>query len=130
MKAVANNIIMFPVKNQNPHGPQTIEEVADKLYAVRQVHIQETLELVVPKLFENFSIAGFSPDDDDSFLFLKDGAMIVEAARSFLCKISGISHPLQLIAENMFEQTDDEGNLEISDKIKIVITPKEGTDPS
>jgi hypothetical protein len=122
----ANNVIMFPVKNSNPRGPQTIEEVADNLDMVRQLHIQETLELVVPKLFENFSVAGFSPEDEDSLEFIKDGAMIVEAARSFLCKISGISHPLQLIAENMFEQTDEDGSLEVSDKIKIVITPTEG----
>lgn len=120
----ANNVIMFPVKNHR--GPQTLEEVVDSLDMVRQVHIQETLELVVPKLFENFSMAGFSPDDEDSLEFIKDGALVVEAARSFLCKISGISHPLQLIAENMFEQTDEEGSLEVSEKIKIVITPTEG----
>lgn len=120
----ANNVIMFPVKNSR--GPQTLEEVVDSLDMVRQVHIQETLELVVPKLFENFSMAGFSPDDEDSLEFIKDGALVVEAARSFLCKISGISHPLQLIAENMFEQTDEEGSLEVSEKIKIVITPTEG----
>lgn len=119
----ANNVIMFPIKNNR--GPQTIEEVADSLDMVRQLHIQETLELVVPKLFENFSVAGFSPDED-SLEFIKDGAMIVEAARSFLCKISGIPHPLQLISENLFEQVDDEGNLEVSDKVKIVITPNEG----
>ena len=92
---------------------------------IRQVHIQETLELVVPKLFENFSMAGFGTDDE-SMEFLKDGAMVVEAARSFLCKVSGMSHPLQLIAENMFEQVDAEGNLEVSDKVKIIITPNEG----
>jgi len=120
----ANNIIQFPVKSSR--GPQTIEEVADVLDTVRQVHIQETLELVVPKLFESFSIAGFAPEEEDEQDFLKHGAMVVEAARSFLCKVSGIPHPLQLIAENLFEQVDDEGNLEVSDKIKIVITPKEG----
>jgi hypothetical protein len=120
----ANNVILFPVKNFR--GPQTIEEVADNLDLVRQVHIQETLELVVPKLFENFSMAGFSPEEDQEIEFLKHGAMVVEAARSFLCKVSGLPHPLQLIAENLFEQVDEDGNLEVSDKVKIVISPKEG----
>jgi hypothetical protein len=120
----ANNVILFPGKNLR--GPQTLEEVVDNLDMVRQVHIQETLELVVPKLFESFSVAGFAPDEEDENDFLKHGAMVVEAARSFLCKVSGMPHPLQLIAENLFEQVDDEGNLEISDKVKIVITPKEG----
>jgi hypothetical protein len=120
----ANNIIVFPGKNLR--GPQTIEEVVDNLDMVRQVHIQETLELVVPRLFESFSVAGFQPDEDDEEKYMKHGALIVEAARSFLCKVSGLPHPLQLIAENLFDQVDEDGNLEVSDKVKIVITPKEG----
>ena len=98
----------------------------DNLDMVRQVHIQETLELVVPRLFESFSVAGFQPDEDDEIQYMKHGAMIVEAARSFLCKVSGLPHPLQIIAENLFDQVDEDGNLEVSDKVKIVITPKEG----
>ena len=120
----ANNVIMFPGKNLR--GPQTIEEVADSMDMVRQVHIQEALEVVMPRLFESFSIAGFQPDEEDEIQYMKHGAMIVEAARSFLCKVSGLPHPLQLIAENLFEQVDEEGNLEVSDKVKIVITPNEG----
>lgn len=122
--ATSNNVIQFPGKSSR-HPPQTLEEVEENLDLVRQVHIQETLELVVPKLFESFSMAGFG-GDDESNEYLKHGAMVVEAARSFLCKVSGMSHPLQLIAENMFEQIDDEGNLEVSDKVKIIITPNEG----
>jgi len=118
---LANNVIKFPLHNYR--APITIEQVDENLDLVRQIHIQETLELVVPKMFESFSVAGFMADDEETSEFLKHGAMVVEAARSFLCKISGIDHPLQLIAENMFEQMDDEGNLEISDKIKIIITP-------
>lgn len=122
--ASSNNIIQFPGKSKMA-PPMTLEQVEENMDLIRQVHIQETLELVVPKLFENFSMAGFGTDDE-SMEYLKDGAMVVEAARSFLCKVSGMSHPLQLIAENMFEQVDAEGNLEVSDKVKIIITPNEG----
>lgn len=122
--AISNNVIQFPGKSTR-HPPLTLEEVEENLDLVRQIHIQETLELVVPKLFESFSVAGFG-GEDESDEYLKHGAMVVEAARSFLCKVSGIHHPLQLIAENMFEQIDDEGNLEVSDKVKIIITPNEG----
>ena len=122
--AASNNIITFPGKTSRP-PPLTLEQVEENLDLVRQIHIQETLELVVPKLFESFSVAGFGADDESNE-YLKDGAMVVEAARSFLCKVSGVHHPLQLIAENMFEQIDDEGNLEVSDKVKIIITPNEG----
>lgn len=120
----SNNVILFPLKSSRP-PPLTMEQVEENLDLVRQVHIQETLELVMPKVFESFSMAGFGTEDE-SMDCLKHGAMIVESARSFLCKLSGLSHPLQLIAENMFEQVDDEGNLEVSDKVKIIITPNEG----
>jgi hypothetical protein len=119
----ANNVVLFPIKNQRT-PPITIEQVDENLDLVRQVHIQETLELVIPKLFENFSLAGFSPDDEDDE-FMKHGAMVVESARSFLCKVIGIDHPLQLIAENLFDHNSD-GSIEVSDKVKIVITPNEG----
>ena len=121
----SDNVIPFPRKVPASLGsvppPQSIEEVEETVDVVRQVHIQQTLEQVIPMLFDNFSLAGFQPIDE--MTFLKDGALIVEASRSFLNKIYGMSHPLQLIADNLFEQIDSEGNLEVSDKVKIIITP-------
>lgn len=123
----SDNIIPFPRKNQSPltssiiAPPQSIDEVEETVDIVRQVHIQQTLEQVIPMLFDNLALAGFQPINEMDFL--KDGALVVEAARSFLNKIYGMQHPLQLIADNLFEQVDSEGNLEVSDKVKIVITP-------
>lgn len=121
----ANNVIRFP---KAPHAtynvapvPQSIEEVEETVDVVRQVHIQQALEQVIPMLFDNLALAGFQPVDEMEFL--KDGALVVESTRSFLNKIYGMGHPLQLIAENLFEQVDSEGNLEVSDSVKIVITP-------
>jgi hypothetical protein len=121
-----NNVIPFPRKRQSPLGdmePQSMEEVEDTVDVVRQAHIQQTLEQVIPMMFDNLALAGFQPIDE--MVFLKDGALIVEAARSFLNKVYGMSHPLQLIAENLFVQIDGEGNLEVSDKVKIIISPTE-----
>lgn len=120
------NVIPFPRKVSTASiqpAPQSIEEVEETVDVVRQVHIQQTLEQVIPMLFDNLSLAGFQPTDEMDFL--KDGALIVEATRSFLNKIYGTRHPLQLIADNLFEQVDSEGTLEVSDKVKIVITPTE-----
>jgi hypothetical protein len=77
----------------------------------------------VPSLFDQLNIAGFLPDEDDEEI-LKHSAMVVESIRSLLCMVRGINHPLQLIADNLFVQTDD--GLAVSDKVKIIITPKEG----
>jgi hypothetical protein len=121
-----DNVIPFPRKRQSPLGemaPQSMEEVEDTVDVVRQAHIQQTLEQVIPMMFDNLALAGFQPSDE--MVFLKDGALIVEAARSFLNKVYGMSHPLQIIADNLFVQLDSEGNLEVSDKVKIIITPTE-----
>lgn len=121
----ANNIISFP-RSPRPASnmvpvPQSIEEVEETVDVVRQAHIQQALEQVIPMLFDNLALAGFQPVDETEFL--KDGALVVESTRAFLNKIYGIPHPLQLIAENLFVQVDSEGNLEVSDNIKIIVTP-------
>jgi hypothetical protein len=69
------------------------------------------------------TVAGFNPDEEDENI-IKHSAMVVEALRSLLCVIRDIDHPLQLIANSLFVHTVD--GLAVSDKIKIVITPKEG----
>ena len=121
---VANNVILFPrSKSSSSQFPKSIEEIEDNIDTVRQAHIQQTLEQVVPMLFDNLALAGFQTADE--MVFLKDGALVVEAARSFLNKIYGMTHPLQIIAENLFDKVDDEGSLEVSTKVKIVITPQQ-----
>jgi hypothetical protein len=119
----SNNVILFPTKNNKYNGPQTLEEVDETIDLVKQFHIQETIETIVPSLFDQLNIAGFLPDEDDEEI-LKHSAMVVESIRSLLCMVRGINHPLQLIADNLFVQTDD--GLAVSDKVKIIITPKEG----
>lgn len=119
----ANNIVLFPQRD-NPRNimPQTIEEVIENMDDVRNVHIQESLENMMPMLFDRLSLAGFNLDEDDPNI-TKHGALVVEAVRSFLSKVYGMEHPLQIIANNLFE-TDDEGNLSIADDVTITISNK------
>lgn len=125
MTALANNVILFPQNRiERQIGPQSLDEISSTVETIRHAHIQESLETIVPMLFDKLSLAGFHPEDEMEFI--KDGALIVESIRSFLSKIYGIEHPLQLISEHMFEQVDNEGTLQVSDKIKLTITPTEG----
>ena len=119
----ANNIVLFPTRNNKYNGPQTIEEVDESMDMVKQFHIQETIETIIPSLFDQLHVAGFQPDEDDDDI-LKHSAMVVESIRSLLCMLKGIDHPLQMIADNLFIQTSD--GLAVSNKVKIIITPKEG----
>lgn len=127
MNDIANNVVLFPRPFKGSSGlipPTSIEEVEDSVNTMKQIHIQEALEQVVPKLFENLAILGFLPEDET--LLIKDGALIVEALRAFLLKLYDMEHPLQLIADNIFIESDVSGVLEVSDRVKIIITPNEG----
>ena len=119
---LSNNVVCFPKKYQNLQSPQSIEEVEDNMEMVRQFHIQETIETIMPKFFDQLSLAGFEPAEEDGDI--KDGAFVIEALRSLLLKSYGINHPFQEISESIFEE-DEDGMLTLSDKIKIVMTPKE-----
>jgi len=120
--AYSNNVVNFPKKHQNLQSPQSIEEVEDNMELIRQFHIQETIETIMPKLFDQLSLAGFEPAEEDGDI--KDGAFVIEAVRSLLLKSYGIDHPFQEICENIFEDAED-GMLSLSDKIKIIVAPKE-----
>ena len=121
MNKNSNNVVTFPKTKIPSNMPTTIEEIEDNMDMIRQIHIQETIETVMPILFDQISIAGFQPahEDDD----IKEASFIVEAVRSLLCKVYGVSHPFQVISENIFLEKED-GNLEIAENIKITISNK------
>ena len=127
MTAVANNIIKFPPRDSSrPSPPKTLEEVTDQVDTLKHIHVQESIEVVIPMLFSNLAILGFDPEEND-YSLIKDGSLIVEAVRSFLNKFYNINHPLQIIADNLFETIDEDGNLEMSNKLTVVIKSKEET---
>ena len=120
----SNNVLKFP-KNRTKNGlfPQTPDEVIERIDDLKQYHIQESLEVIVPLLFNQIQILGFEPPEDEN-IYVKDGSFIVESIRAFLCKIYGVPHPLQMISDNIFEDRGDEGMV-MSDRVKVVITTKE-----
>lgn len=124
----SNNVIQFPSLNKAPlivDPPSTQEEVDEAVEMIRRNHIQDTLETVIPILFDNLSVAGFRPSDENDAL-LKDGAFVVESIRSLLHKMYAIHHPLQIVADGLFEYSEDEdSHLKVSNKIKIIVTENE-----
>ena len=120
----SNNVLKFPEhRMKRDNSPQTMEDVEEKVDDFKRIHIQESLETLVPLLFNQIHMLGFEPPDDESF-YIKEGSLVVESIRSFMSKIYGIQHPLQMIADHLIEDHGDEGMV-LSDRVKIVITSKE-----
>ena len=125
-----DNIIPFPKHNNNPKfTPNNLEEIDDRMKMLKYQHIFDTLDNIVPLLFQSIATAGFDMDgesDDDEDVLIKDGAFIIEALKSFLCHHHGIEHPFQTIVDNVFkESTNDEGMkvLRITDHLDVKLKP-------
>jgi hypothetical protein len=121
MNDIIDNIIKFP---GNPKSKITQhlseEEICDNIENLRFIHIQESIDAVLPMLFNSLSVLGFYPNIDSDPSLYKDGCLIVESIRSFLLKCYSLGHPLQIISTSFFDE-DDEGNLKLTDNLSIII---------
>jgi hypothetical protein len=118
-KKTSNNIVSFPQKHTNAKNIQNIEEIQNNLEMMRHYHIQETILNMAPMIFNQLDIAGFGLDEElDGDV--KDGAFIIEALRSLMCKYYGIYHPFQDVAEKIFsEEEEEKGVFKIVDRLNI-----------
>jgi len=118
-RKTSNNVVVFPKKSTNAKDIQNLEEIQYNLEMMRHYHIQETILNMAPIIFNNLDIAGFGLDEElDGDV--KDGAFIVEALRSLMCKYYGIYHPFQDVAEKIFsEEAEEKGVFKIVDRLNI-----------
>lgn len=119
-----DNVIKFPKQNiRIADGPTDEAEVEDKILNLKHHHINETLSAMIPSIFAQIDASGFEFEDPEQQDFddMKDGAFLVEAVRSLLCKYYGIDHPFQQLASNIFTALDDGDNtvFKVVDKIDI-----------
>lgn len=118
----SNNVVAFPKPYSGPKEIVNAEDISRNLDMMKQFHIQETLTNIIPMVFNQLDISGFSMVDDDLDIdtTLKDGALIVESLRSFMCKYYEIYHPFQKLAENVFEADNEEPeSLNIVDNLNL-----------
>ena len=108
-------IILFPNRNPGISVPQSEEEVEQNIEQVQLYHISETIDAILPLIFNTLTISGFDLAKNDD---IKNGALLVEALRSVLCQFYDIEHPLQEVAESLFKD-EGEGMLSMQDKIHI-----------
>ena len=125
MEKTPSNVIKFPTKNTRIVPIDEID-IATNIKMVKINHITETLTTIIPMLFTNIELAGFSIslDEDEIDCNLKDGALIVESIRSLLCKIHFLDHPFQRLADDVFIKTENLDELSMSEKVNITLYEK------
>lgn len=119
----SNNVILFPTNNVNSQSDLTLETIKQNTDMMKHFHIQETISVLAPMIFNQLELAGFSVcDEETETADLKDGAFVVESIRSILCKHYGLYHPFQQISEHVFSPDKEEtGALRIADTLNIVL---------
>lgn len=125
----SNNVVVFPKENKNIKKMISIEEINKNVEQMSLFHIQESIASLVPIIFTQMDIAGFSPTDEQIEEDIKDGAFLVEALRSMMCKHYGIYHPFQRLADGIFkDHPDEDGVLRIVDEIEMDLREDEEKD--
>lgn len=115
-----NNIIAFPeeaivYKSEDILIDSKISEesIKERLYALKYMHIDESVEYIFPPFFTQLSVLGFHITGEE---YKKENGFIVEAVRAVLLKKHGIYHPIQTIIDNIFIEED--GDLRFKDELK------------
>jgi hypothetical protein len=119
----SNNVVSFP-KGKNANKDITLEDIQHNMEMMRHYHIQETIQNLVPMIFNQLDIAGFGLIEDDVDVDVKDGALIVEALRSLMLKHYDMHHPFQQVSEAIFvPHPKEEGAFKIADKLELDLKP-------
>lgn len=119
---MANNVITFPkskIVQKGATPPSTPEEIKMNLDCVKYNHVQETISLIAPMIFQQLSLAGFELMEDEDIDSIKDTAFLIEAIKAMLYKYYELEHPFQKIAQNVF--TENNGLLSITDTLELVL---------
>ncbi len=125
---ISNNVVSFP-KSKSVSKDITVEDIQHNMSMMRHYHVQETIQNLVPMIFNQLDIAGFGLIEDDPEHDIKDGAFIVEALRSLMLKHYDMHHPFQQVAEAIFiPHPKEEGAYKIIEKLNLELKPIEDTD--
>lgn len=98
----SNNVVFFPgFKRTTP--PHTFEEMMETISGARKEHAEYLIDETLSFVFGRCAEDGFDLGADKCS---KTTAMLMESLRSALFASVGIPHPLQAVAETMFQIVD------------------------
>lgn len=100
---MTDNVIAFPKGKKNA-PPQSIEEVMESMEAVRKEHVEFLIEDCCSFIFGRLMDEGFDLTEEKVF---NESLLIAESIKAALYACSGISHPLQLVAREVFVFQDE-----------------------
>jgi hypothetical protein len=102
-------VVAFPRPYQGP--PPTKEDAQVVVGLMVEEFVEEVLDFLGPMVFDQLKIAGVKCDDPS---LITDFTMIHESIKSLMLKNWGEYHPLQSVAEEIFDPAKDNIKIEIN----------------
>lgn len=96
---MSDNVIAFP-RGKNKSPPQTVEETMASVEANRKEVIEYLVDDCCAFMFNRLYEEGFDLSDPEC---TKQTLLVIESMKSALCATVGISHPLQLLSDKIFQ---------------------------
>lgn len=109
---MANNVLFFPETNR----VKSVDDVYSKIQNVKNTHIDESLELIIPMLINQFMLLGFNFDYMNN---AKDISLIAESIKSLLMKYYDMNHPIQSIIDKLVIEDETLGYI-VSDDLRVL----------
>lgn len=112
-----NNIFTFPKNKERYFPPKNNEEAGELIQNFQENYINDSLDMVIPILFQNLYYLGFSSDEKEDE---RQCTLIVEALRAYMLYKYQVMHPFHKIADTIFEESKETGYLEMKKDMSII----------
>ena len=125
------NVVMFPIERiVNPintalgsnNVPKTLDEIAEVTTNIKIRKINEVMEILMNSMSKTLTMCGITFNTNHS----KHLGFAIEAIRSMLFSFFGVFHPLQDLANNIFEQ-DEKGKMTLKG-LAVEMPPQANTE--
>ena len=104
-----NKVVTFPRPYQGP--PNTKEDAEAVVAIMVDEFVEEILDFLGPLVFDQLKIAGVKCEDPS---LVPDFTMVHESIKSLMLKNWGEYHPLQSVAEEIYDPAKDNIKIEIN----------------
>lgn len=124
---MADNVVQFPgCKKTSP--PQSIDEVVENIEFFKTCHVQDSLEMIVPTLFNQLAVIGFNNFEEPDPEADKLGALIVESIRAYMCYHHSLDHSFHDLADGLFA-CSSEGDITLHENLKVIFQKNDEPPP-
>lgn len=111
-----NKIVHFP-KGKLGSPPQSLEDIIDTVAGIKLSFIEGLSYEIMEEILEKMSNANLSIEEKETAKYV---AFMTDSIKAAICKVSGVSHPLDNYIEDRYDIFDEgDGMISVSVKQEV-----------